>query len=107
MKKLIVLMIVAAVALSACASGNFLGFLATNQYVDTKDKEIADKQATEIAQLKAQLAENKALMEQAKAAVDQVKDLQTLAKRVEAKLATVPKDVIRQIIESLQASLDN
>jgi hypothetical protein len=102
MKKLVVLAIVAAVALSACASGNFLGFLATNTYVDTKDKE----QAAEIEKLKAQVAEDKALLEQAKAAVDTVKDLQTLAKRVEAKVASVPKDVIKQIIEALQSSLD-
>jgi hypothetical protein len=102
MKKLVVLAIVAAVALSACASGNFLGFLATNQYVDTKDKE----RAAEIEKLRAQIAEDKALLEQAKAAVDQVKDLQTLAKRVEAKLTSVPKDVIRQIIDALQTSLD-
>ncbi|MGA2478826.1 MAG: hypothetical protein ABSG63_08775 [Spirochaetia bacterium] len=114
MKKLIVLVIIAAIALSACASGNFLGFLATNQYVDTKTKELADQQALQIAQLKAELAENKALMEQAKAAVDQVSqtqktvvDLQALAKRAEAKIASIPKDVIKQIIESLQASLDN
>jgi hypothetical protein len=103
MKKLVVLVIVAAVGLSACASGNFLGFLATNQYVDTKDKE----QAAEIEKLKAQVAEDKVLLEQAKAAVDQVKDLQTLARRVEAKVASVPRDVIKQIIDALQSSLDN
>jgi peptidoglycan hydrolase CwlO-like protein len=109
MKKLVVLAIVAAIALSACASGNFLGFLATNQYVDTKDKE----RAAEIAQLKAQLAENKTLLDQAKAAVDQmnetqktVADLQALAKRAETKIASIPRDVIKQIIDSLQSSLD-
>jgi len=106
MKKLAIVLVVVAVALAGCASGNFLGFIATNTYVDQKDKELADKQAAEIAQLKAQIAEDKALLEQAKAAVDQVKDLQSLAKRVESKLSSVPKDVIKQIIEALQASLD-
>jgi hypothetical protein len=106
MKKLAIVLVVVALALTGCTTGKFLGFLATNDYVDQKDKELADKQALEISQLKAQIAEDKALLEQAKAAVDQVKDLQALAKRVEAKLTTVPKDVIRQIIDALQSSLD-
>jgi hypothetical protein len=106
MKKLPIVLVVVALALSGCASGRFLGFLATNDYVDQKNKELADKQALEISQLKAQVAEDKALLEQAKTAVDQVKDLQALAKRVESKLTSVPKDVIKQIIEALQSSLD-
>ena len=113
MKKLVVLAVLVALALSGCASGNFLGFIATNQYVDTKTKALADQQATEIAGLKAQLAENKALLDQARAAVDQmnetqktVADLQALAKRAEARIASIPRDVIKKIIDTLQASLD-
>jgi molecular chaperone GrpE (heat shock protein) len=113
MNKFVVLAVLVALALSGCASGNFLGFIATNQYVDTKTKALADKQAAEIADLKTQLAENKALLDQAKAAVDQmnetqkaVADLQALAKRAEARIASIPKDVIKRIVDTLQASLD-
>jgi thiamine biosynthesis lipoprotein ApbE len=113
MKRLIAIAALAALALSGCASGNFLGFLATNQYVDTRTKALADEQAAQIADLKAQLAENKALLDQARAAVDQmnetqktVADLQAFAKTAEEKIAALPKDVIRQIADILQSSLD-
>ena len=45
MKKLVIVAIVAGLALSGCASGKFLGFLATTDYVDkkTKDLEAATK----------------------------------------------------------------
>jgi hypothetical protein len=111
-KKLLVLVIIAVFALCGCASGNFLGFLATNVYVDARDKALQEQQAAEIAQLKAQLAEYKEVKEQAKAAIDQVnesrktiEDLQALARRAEARIGAIPKEVMRQIVDILQEAL--
>ncbi|MGO9413239.1 MAG: hypothetical protein ACLQCB_21130 [Spirochaetia bacterium] len=113
MKRFIILLVIASVALTGCASGNFLGFIATNKYVDDKTKVLADDQAKQIADLKAQLADYQKVKEQAQAAVDQVNenqktiaDLQALAKRVEGKLDQMPKDVIKQLIAALQAALN-
>ena len=108
MKKMLVLAVIAAVALTGCASGKFLGFLATTDYVDKQKKE----QAAEIAALKAQLAEYQTLKTQAQAAIDQmnqsqktIQDLQALAQRAEARIGQIPREVIRQIVDILQASL--
>ena len=113
MKRFIILLVVAAFAFTGCASGNFLGFIATNKYVDDKTKALADEQAKQIAELKAQIADYQKVKEQAQAAVDEVnknqktiEDLQALAKRVEEKIDQVPKDVIKQIIDALQAALN-
>jgi hypothetical protein len=111
-RKLLLLVIIAAVAFSGCATSGFLGFLATTQYVDLKAKAIQDQQAAEIAALKAQLADYQAIKDQAKAAVDQVnesrktiEDLQALARRAEARIGSIPKEVIKQIADILQGSL--
>jgi uncharacterized membrane protein YgcG len=113
MKRMIILLVVAAVAFTGCASGNFLGFIATNKYVDDKTKALADDQTRQIADLKAQLADYQKVKEQAQAAVDQVnqsqkaiQDLQALAKRVEGRLNQIPKEVIKQIVDVLQAALN-
>jgi len=113
-RKIVFLLAIAAVALSGCAGGNFLGFIATNKYVDDKTKALADEQAKQIADLKAQLAGYEKVKEQAQAAVDQVnqnqkaiQDVQALAKRVQDRLDQVPKEVIRQLIDALQAALNN
>lgn len=113
MKRFIILLVVAALALTGCAGGNFMGFIATNKYVDDKTKALADEQAKQIADLKAQLADYQKVKEQAQAAVDQVnqnqktiQDLQALARKVEGRLDQVPKDVIKQIINALQAALN-
>ena len=107
-KKLIVLAVIAIIALSGCASGKFLGFLATTDYVDRQKKE----QAVEIAALKAQLADYQALKTQAQAAIEQmnqsqktIQDLQALAQRAEARINSIPREVIKQIVDILQASL--
>jgi outer membrane murein-binding lipoprotein Lpp len=112
-KKSLAIFVLAAVALSGCATSGFLGFLATTQYVDREAKEVQDKQAAEIAALKAQLADYQAIKDQAKAAVDQVnesrktiEDLQALARRAEARIGSIPKEVIRQIVDILQGSLN-
>ena len=108
MKKMIVLAAIAIIALSGCASGKFLGFLATTDYVDRQKKE----QAVEIAALKAQLADYQALKTQAQAAIEQmnqsqktIQDLQALAQRAEARINSIPREVIKQIVDILQASL--
>ena len=111
-KKVLALVVLAALALSGCASGKFLGFLATTDYVDAKAKTQAEQQAAQIEQLKSQIAANQAAVDQAKAAVEQVDriqkaldELQALAKRTEDKVNSVPKEVIRQIADILQKSL--
>ncbi len=113
MRKLVILLVAGTLALSGCASGNFLGFIATNKYVDDKTKALEDKEDKQIADLKAQLADYEKVKEQAQAAVDQVnqnqktiQDLQALAKKVEGRLDQVPKEVIRQLIDALQAALN-
>jgi outer membrane murein-binding lipoprotein Lpp len=112
-KKLPALVILAALALSSCASGRFLGFLATNDYVDTRTKTLADQQAAQIDQLKSQIADNAAAIEAAKTAVDKmnkvqktVADLRETMKDLEDKIGAMPKDVIKQIVDMLQASLN-
>jgi PBP1b-binding outer membrane lipoprotein LpoB len=133
MKKLLVLGILAAFALSGCASGSFLG-LATTKYVDDKRQaaldaqaaaidqlktaqaaqieEMKTAQAAQIEELKAQLADYQAIKAQAQAAIEQmsqttktVSDLQALAKRAEDRIATIPKEVIKQIADILQTAL--
>ena len=82
-------------------------------YVDSKTKALAEDEARQIADLKAQLADYQKVKEQAQAAVDQVsqnqktiQDLQAVAKRVEGRLDQVPKEVIKQLIDALQAALN-
>ena len=117
MKRITALLICAGFLLGGCASGKFLGFLATADYVDTQTKAVAaqqqakiDEQATEIQQLKDQVAQFNALKDQAQKAMDQVNqsqqtiaDLQDLAKRAEARIVAIPKEVIQQMIEALQS----
>ncbi len=113
MRKIVILAVVATVMLSGCISGKFLGFLATSDYVDQKEKALADDQAKQIADLKAQLADYEKFKQQTQNAVDQInqsqktiQDLQALARRVEGRLDQVPKEVIKQIIDALQAALN-
>ncbi|HUI72794.1 MAG TPA: hypothetical protein VL354_19890 [Spirochaetia bacterium] len=113
MKRFLILLVVAGLALTGCASGNFLGFIATNKYVDDKTKALADEQAKQIADLKAQLSDYEKVKEDAKAMEDQlsqnqktIQDLQTLAKRVQDKVDQVPKEVIKQLIDALQTALN-
>ena len=109
MKRVLLLAVIAVISLSGCFSGKFLGFLATGDYVDSKARE----QAAEIASLKAQIADYQSLKAQAQEAIDQVnkeqkdiQDLQALASRAEARINSIPHEVIKQIVEILQASLD-
>jgi outer membrane murein-binding lipoprotein Lpp len=109
MKRVCVLAVIAAIALSGCASGKFLGFLATTDYVDKKAKD----QAAEIASLKAQIADYQTIKVQAQAAIDQVnqsqkaiQELQTTAQKAEARISSIPHEVIKQIVDILQASLN-
>jgi septal ring factor EnvC (AmiA/AmiB activator) len=132
MKRTCVLAVATLLALSGCASGKFLGFLATSGYVDRREKEQAEEfnakakeqaaqfdakakeQEAEIATLKAQLADYQSIKTQALAAIDQmnqmektVQELQATAQRVEAKIGSIPHEVIRQISDILQASLNH
>src|SRR5579859_3483703 len=98
----------AVLMLSGCVGGKFLGFLATADYVDAQAKAVEEKQAAEIEALKAQLAEYQSVKEQAQAAVDQVnktqktvEDLQAVAQQAEAKIGSIPREVIKQIIDLL------
>jgi hypothetical protein len=112
MKKIVILVVLVSLALTGCVSGKFLGFLATADYVDAKAKEVVDQQAAEIGQLKAQLADYQVIKEQAQAAAAQVSqtqktidDLQALAKRAEERIGSIPREVIKQIVDILQSAL--
>jgi hypothetical protein len=111
-KRLVIVTVIAVLALSGCVGGKFLGFLATSDYVDAQAKAITDKQAAEIEQLKAQLADYQTVKQQAEAAVAQVNktektiaDLQAIAQQAEARIGAIPKEVIQQIVDILQAAL--
>ncbi len=98
MKKLVVLAALAALVLTGCASGKFLGFLATTDYVDAKSKTLADQQAAEIEKLKSEIAANQGIVDQAKAAIERVA-------KIEDQITSIPDDVIRQIADILRAAL--
>ncbi len=98
MKRLMILAAALMLALTGCVSGKFLGFLATADYVDAQAKEITDKQAAEIEQLKAQLTEYQKVKDDAAAAVEQVNQIQE-------RIATLPREVIQRIVDLLQEAL--
>ena len=105
MKRIIILLVVASLALSGCASGKFLGFLATSDYVDAQAKATEEKQAAQIAKLQAQLAEYQTVKDQAAAAVAKIQEVEAIAKQAEERIGSIPQEVIRQIVEILQAAL--
>ncbi len=114
MKKLLIITVLAALALSGCASGKFLGFLATTDYVDSKTRDLevrAKAQDAQIADLKSQLADYQSLKAQAQAAIDQmnkneqaIQDLKDGAQKIDARLSSLPREVIHQIVEILQSA---
>jgi hypothetical protein len=106
MKRYVVLAVIVVLALSGCASGKFLGFLATTDYVDAKAKALTDQQAAEISSLKAELEQARAAVESVNQTKKTVDELQALAKRAEAKIASIPKEVIKQIVDILQSALN-
>jgi len=115
-KRMIALLVCAGFVLGGCASGKFLGFLATTDYVDAQAKAVAaqqqatiEQQAAEIQQLKDQVAQFDALKDQAQKAIDQMNQsqqtiagLQDLAKRAEDRIVAIPKEVIQSMIDALQ-----
>jgi hypothetical protein len=128
MKKIVVLLVIVGFAFCGCASGSFLG-LASAKYVAEKEKALADQEAAlekaqaaldekqaateaEIAKLKAELADYQAIKDQAMAAIDQMNqtqktilDLQAIAQRAEARISSIPREVIKQIVDILDAAL--
>jgi outer membrane murein-binding lipoprotein Lpp len=97
-KKIVVLVVLAALVLAGCASGKFLGFLATTDYVDNQAKTLVQQQAAQIEQLKTQIAANQGIVDQAKAAIERVA-------KIEDQINSIPEDVIRQIADILRAAL--
>lgn len=87
MKKLITPLLIVVLAMSGCASG-FLGFLATTGYVDNKTKKLEEGQAAEISKLKTQMAE-----------------LQGLKEQLQASLSTIPKEVLKELSDAINAYL--
>ena len=117
MKRVIALLVCAAFVLGGCASGKFLGFLATSDYVDAQTKAVAaqqqatiQQQAAEIQQLKDQVSQLDTIKDQAQKAIDQmdqyqqaITDLQNLAKQAQDQIVAIPKEVVQSIIDALQA----
>jgi outer membrane murein-binding lipoprotein Lpp len=111
MKRFVVIIVLAALALTGCASGSFLG-LATTGYVDEQTKAVLDQQSAQIQELKAQIADYESMKKQAQSAIEQmnatektIEDLQALAKRAESRISTIPREVIKQIVDILQSAL--
>ncbi len=105
MKKALVPMVVAVMALSGCASGKFLGFLATTDYVDAKTRELEARtraQDAQIADLKTQLADYQSMKAEAQAAIDQMNKNQQAIQGLESRLESIPREVIHQIVTILQ-----
>jgi outer membrane murein-binding lipoprotein Lpp len=100
MKKIVVLAVIAIIGLSGCSSGKILGFIASTDYVDRQNSE----QAAEIASLKAQLADIQALKTQAQAAIDKMNQSEKTVEDLAARVNSIPREVIRQIVSILQAS---
>ena len=88
MKKLITPLLIVVLAMSGCASSGFLGFLATTGYVDNKTKKLEEGQAAEISKLKTQMAE-----------------LQGLKEQLQASLSTIPKEVLKELSDAINAYL--
>ena len=88
MKRIILLMLVVVVALTGCASSGFLGFLATTGYVTAKTKKLEEDQAAQIGKLKTQLDE-----------------LESLKKKMESTLSTMPREVLKELDDAIQAYL--
>ena len=107
MKKICVLAVISTIALSGCASGKIFGFIESTDYVDKQNK----VQEDEITTLKAQIADYQSMKAQAQAAIDQmnqaqkaIQDVQALAQKTEARIGTIPQEVIKKIVAILQAS---
>jgi len=107
-------------ALSGCASTGFLGFLATTKQVDQKLAEQSARvgeeltaEKAELGQLKRELEEIRTLKEQARTAVEQmartqaaVDELRASGGRVEERLAALPAETLKWMIDILQNALD-
>ncbi len=103
---LVVLAAVMLLGLSGCFSTGFMGFLAMTDQVDKKisdeDAKVTrqlDEQKAELAKLQQQLTEIEKLKEQAE-------ELRTLAKDVEDKLSTLPKDTLQKLVDIIQSALN-
>ncbi len=102
---LVVLAAVVLAALSGCFSTGFMGFLATTEQVD---KKIADQDAKASRELEAQKAELAKLQQQMadfQTLKEQAEELRTLAKKVEGRLATLPKETLQKLVDILQSAL--
>ena len=90
MKRIAALMLVMVIAITGCASSGFLGFLATTDYVNARTKKIEEYQAAEIKKLKAQIEE-----------------IEALKKQMRESLSTIPREVLKQMGDAIQAYLKN
>ncbi len=90
MKRIATLVLIAVVSLGGCASTGFLGFLATTDYVNAKTKKLEDEQSAQIEKLKAQMAE-----------------IENLKQQMQSELSSLPKEVLKQLGEAIQAYLKN
>ena len=118
MKRLVALCVIA-ISLCGCTSTGFLGFLATTEYVNSKDAEttaeaarVAEETQAALAEIRSDVDELKALREETQKSIDLVADtqktigeLQALAAAVEGRIASLPVETLRQIVEILQTYL--
>ena len=88
MKRLAATALVALLTLGGCQSSGFLGFLATTGYVDAKTKKLQEDQAAEIAKLQSQMTQ-----------------IETLRQQVQAQLSSIPKEVLKELSDAINAYL--
>ena len=119
MKRVIALCVIAIVSLGGCTSTGFLGFLATTEYVNTKDAEVSaetqrlmQEEQAALAEIRSDVEELKTLREETQKSIAlvaetqaTVDELQALAAAVEQRIATMPAETLQKLVEILQTFL--
>jgi predicted nucleic acid-binding Zn-ribbon protein len=100
--------LLAALALSGCATTGFLGFLVTTRGMQNalaeRDQEIAALQA-ELQSYRTLKADTEQAIAKMTETFETVEELEGVAQQAEARIAAIPNETIRRIIELLQAAL--
>lgn len=121
MKKLLFLLPITVLLLSACATTGFLGFLATTSYVKGKVAQSTEQTFSQLDKTRADLEKMRADVERFQQLTGQVEgllseiartqkateELQQLAKEVEMRLAELPAETLQELVNLIQAYLDS
>jgi uncharacterized membrane protein len=103
---LVVLAAVVLLGLSGCFSTGFMGFLATTEQVDKKIADQEAKVAKDLEGQKAELAKIQQDIADIQALKQQAEEMRTLAKDVEERLTTLPKETLQKLVDIVQNALN-